>query len=530
MGSELANGRTALDEHQKFRQLCTQYDAFLSGKASLAELFIAQSQRYAQAEALVCGERSFVYQELFDNAQAAAALLRSLGVGKGSSVILLLPNSIDFFFYYYGALLCGAVIIPLSVVLHPTELKHVFNAVNPEVVVAQKNIMMALKFMVQETTACVFVDIQNTKDQPVVLPASSIRRNEPSVDFSARVILFTSGSTGQPKGVMLSDKNVLINALQCNVRMQTMSLEQERSVAVLPLSHAFGHMTGLWLPLMTGASVYVMPIVKRAELERIFAEYKPTVFFGVPALYAALCSIRTLKVDSVKLFVSGADFLPHSLRDLFALLHGRLICSGYGLSEAGPVVAINHQPEQSSTIDVAPLLPGIETRVLNADGSVCAPDQIGQLWVRGENIMLGYYKDDALTQLTLQDGWLNTGDLVSVENGSLNIRGRHKEIIIYKGFNIYPQEIEQVLQKHPHVLLSVVVGIEQDDVGQIPVACVKPKPNAEIAAQEIINFCKKELTPYKVPHKIIVMENIPLQQSGKIDRRSVKNSLTHVVD
>lgn len=341
------------------------------------------------------------------------------------------------------------------------------------------------------------------------------------------VVLYTSGSTGDPRGVALSVKNILTNAAQSLVRMCTLGLDDdgERFLAVLPLTHAFGHMTCLWLPLIAGATVYVMPGIKRKELLAAFSTFEPTAFFVVPALVGMLCTMYSLQVDSVKAFVSGGDFLSSKLATGFELLFGRRICSGYGLSEASPVVGINVDPRSSTSSVISPLLAGIEYKIVPA-GADFSPGG-GELWIRGDSVFQGYLENpDEPLRTSLIDGWLPTGDLVELAaDGSLSMIGRCKDVIVFKAFNVYPQEVERVLLLHSQVYMAVVIGLEHEIFGQIPVAAVAIKPGARVEEKELVSLCKEHLASYKIPHKVVTLDELPLNHLGKIDRRTVKKMI-----
>ena len=340
------------------------------------------------------------------------------------------------------------------------------------------------------------------------------------------VVLYTSGSTGDPRGVALSVKNILTNAAQSLVRMCTLGLDEdgERFLAVLPLTHAFGHMTCLWLPLINGATVYVMAGIKRKELSDVFSRFKPTAFFMVPALVGLMCTIYSLRMESVKAFVSGGDFLSSKLAVGFELLFGRRICSGYGLSEASPVVGVNVNPRADRATEITPLLAGITYKIAP---STSESDDVGELMIKSDSVFQGYLENAHEPLKTVgDDGWLATGDLVArLSDGSLMMIGRAKDVIVFKAFNIYPQEIERVLLLHPQVYMAAVVGLEHELFGQVPVAAVVTKPGARIGDKELVFLCKSHLASYKIPHKIVVLEQMPLNHLGKVDRRTVKKMI-----
>jgi long-chain acyl-CoA synthetase len=230
--------------------------------------------------------------------------------------------------------------------------------------------------------------------------------------------------------------------------------------------------------------------------------------------------MKTAPLSSVKIFVSGADMLPDKIRAGFGIIYGRKICTGYGLSEAAPVIAVDHENRAVATNVVGKPLTDISLEIRDEHGAIMPTGQIGTLWVKGNNVMMGYYNAPEATEQVLQQGWLNTGDLASIDlQGNLAIRGRSKDIIIHKGFNIYPAEVENVLMMHPAVFKAAVVGQEEDMAGQVPVAFVAIKQGTQNIEQVLRALCARNLATYKVPRRIICMDDLPMNATGKIDKK-----------
>jgi long-chain acyl-CoA synthetase len=335
-------------------------------------------------------------------------------------------------------------------------------------------------------------------------------------------LLYTSGTTGVPKGVMLSSINAITNAMQAYVRFQLLNLNSNDSFfCVLPLFHVFAQCTCLWLPIMTGSPII---IVAKIDRKLIFdgLKHKPSLFLGFPALYGLLCMMKNAPLNSIKIFVSGADMLPDKIRAGFANVYGRKICAGYGLSEASPVVAVNHTNPTTTTNNVGRPLVGIECEIRDDNENKVENGVVGNIWIKGDNIMLGYYKAPENTATILKNGWLNTGDLGMItENRTLAICGRTKDIIIHKGFNIYPAEIENILLRHPSVFKAAVVGKKDPDSGQIPVAFVAVKPGDPGLEATLRGLCVSNLATYKVPRKIICLDDLPMNATGKVDKKQL---------
>ena len=222
--------------------------------------------------------------------------------------------------------------------------------------------------------------------------------------------------------------------------------------------------------------------------------------------------------------MSGADALPDKIRAGFAMIYGRRICSGYGLTETSPVVAINSENEERPTNEVGRPVCGLEMQLRGENGELVEQGSVGTLWLKGGNIMLGYYRSPEATSQILVDGWLNTGDLVSLDaQGRIAIRGRSKDLIIHKGFNIYPQEIENVLLKHPSVFKAAVIGKAEDMSGQVPVAYVAVRSaDHKMTEEGLRKLCNEYLAAYKMPRQIICLEDLPMNATGKVDKKQLK--------
>jgi len=511
-------------EQEHFNDVIADLQFVFSSPNPLYELLHQKVLASPTRCAVTDGVISFSYAELFQRVLACAQQLAAHGVSARARVALYAANTPVFFAWYHALHAVGAIIMLVPVSLHEREVARIFEKGRPSVIIAEPAKMELVVACNEMLRAIPVIDVDSD-----VIPTNE----ELDLGVQGRmledvaVVLYTSGSTGDPRGVALSVKNILTNAAQSLVRMCRLGLDDdgERFLAVLPLTHAFGHMTCLWLPLIAGATVFVMPGIKRKELLAAFSSFEPTAFFMVPALVGLLCTMYSLQVDSVKAFVSGGDFLSSKLAAGFELLFGRRICSGYGLSEASPVVGINVYPRASTSSLISPLLVGIEYKITPSVSD--SSPAVGELMIRSDSVFQGYLEDpDMPLRTTLIDGWLPTGDLVEeLADRSLNMIGRCKDVIVFKAFNVYPQEVERVLLLHPHVYMAVVIGLEHELFGQTPVAAVVVKPGATVEEKALVSLCKEHLASYKIPHKIVIYDQLPLNHLGKIDRRTVKKMI-----
>ncbi len=506
---------------------------FSSGKDLVfaGSLLHRACRRYPNNIALVCKEQQITYRELFFRAWLLAEKIKQLGIQPRDRVLLYCENSLDFFVAYWAIWQNAAVAVPLNVYLHEKELTHVVRDAEPSLILVSSTLHVNLNKLLSEGY------LQHLPPVKIIQEVVDWQSVEPA-DFDEQVtqlilpelspgelclLLYTSGTTGLPKGVMLSSRNIVTNSLQAYARFKMCGMrEGERFFCVLPLFHVFAQNVCIWVPAMTGSSVIVVQkIDRKLILEGL--KHKPTLFVGVPALYGLLCLMKTAPLETVKLFVSGADMLPDKIRAAFSLIYGRKIASGYGLTEASPVIAINYKNHDEPTDVVGPILADLACEIRDEKGQRLAAGQAGALWVKGDNVMLGYYKIPETTAKVLHDGWLNTGDLALVDQkGYLAIKGREKDIIIHKGFNIYPAEIENVLLSHPNVFKAAVIGQEEEMSGQVPVAFLAIKEKNGALERELRDLCVNNLAAYKVPRKFVYLEDLPMNATGKIDKKQLR--------
>jgi len=499
---------------------------------AVADLLMRASEQFGSQKALIAPDRTLTYAQLLHFSLVMAECLRAHDVEPGERVLLYIPNCTEFYCAYFATWHVGAVAVPLNVYLHAKEVALIFADAQPRVVLTHSSMKPQLDAVLAEMAVQPAVVVLDTYLWQFAYSAEECAQRLQALppvraaEQDSAVILYTSGSTGVPKGVVLSGKNVLSNTLQTRVRFEMMvgsSTSAERFLAVLPLFHAFSQMAGLWLPVMMGASIVVVPKIERRALLQGLA-LKPTIFFGFPALFGLLIMMRTAPLDSVKFFVSGADALPDKIRMAFSLIYGRKICSGYGLTEASPVVSVDGESQDAPTNVVGRPLVGVRCQIRDEDHNPLPIGKVGVLWVAGDNIMQGYYNAPQLTKEVLHNGWLNTGDLASIDaRGMITIVGRSKELIINKGFNIYPQEVENVLLRHPAVFKAAVVAKDEEG-DQVPVAYVALREGTIVSAHDISLFCRNNLAAYKVPRVITCMADLPMTATGKIDKQSLRKN------
>lgn len=493
-----------------------QYDGSLLYVGALLE---RAARLYPHNDALICKGVSITYQDLYYRAEQVKQQLLDLGVKPGDRVCVWVENSLEFYAAYYGAWHAGAVVAPLNTFLHEKEFDHIIKDATPSVIIMTRIFLERLTTTDLSALPPILYDdqIDMTSAIPKTVTIVPVPHKEPD---TLAALLYTSGTTGFPKGVMLSSRNIVTNVAQ--VVSQVEVTDKDRLYGLLPLFHSFAQNTCVWSSFYVGATTIVIPKIERKWILEGLV-HKPTAIAGVPALFGLLCLMKNAPIDSVRYFICGGDALPDKIRSAFSMIYRRKICNGYGLTESSPFISVQLDDELVQTNTIGKPAPGIQCSLRDETGKEVAPGQIGVLWVKGDNIMMGYYNAPEQTREVLQDGWLNTGDFASFDDkGRLLISGRHKDLIINKGFNIYPQEIENVLMMHSAVFKAAVVGFADPDVGEIAigfVACKEPAPGIE---KQLKTLCAENLAPYKIPKTFIVLTDLPMTALGKIDKKKLR--------
>lgn len=509
------------NEQARFEEIIHQMSPYgdLMYAGSLLE---RAAQLYPQRVALIDHDTSVTFRQLYFHVCECASLLQDTGVTAGDRVLISLNNSISFYVAYFAAWHLGAVIVPINTFLIEKELAHIITDAQPKVIVVDKEREAVFRALEQTIPILTDHEIQTGMHVSDGVTQTVVR----GVDELC-AILYTSGTTGVPKGVMLSSRNIMTNIAQVLSRVTLEYDQDDRLLAVLPLFHVFAQNVCVWTSTYCGLSVIIVPkIERRAILASL--EHKPTLFIGVPALYGLLCLMKTAPLDSVRLFVSGGDALPDKIRAGFALLYRRRICNGYGLTETSPVLAAAIDDEYMPTNTIGKLLPGITCEIRDEWGDVVEHGVSGELWVKGDNIMMGYYNAPEITADIIKDGWLNTGDLAYMdEKDRLVITGRSKDLIIHKGFNVYPQEIENILLLHSNVIGAAVVGLPDADVGEYVIAFVQLRAAQPGIEKQLKALCMQHCASYKVPRQFICdVKELPMTATRKIDKKMLRAQLS----
>ena len=470
---------------------------------NLADVLLAPAHATPDAIALRAGSNTVTYRELESRAARVAGTLRSEGVEPGARVTIEGHNTIAFVASYLGVLRAGAVAVPLNPHAPAPELDRELATVEPAVVLGPP--------------------LDGTADAE---PADTVPRE----DSDVAVLLFTAGTAGAPKAAMLTHGNLASNIRQVLDHPGLALTAGDVSLGVLPLFHVFGLNAVLGIGLAAGASTVLFEHFDGAGAVHAVRDHLVSVLAGVPAMYHAFLELDDdaappMSFDSVRLAVSGAAPLDQDLLDGMRKRFGVVVHDGYGLTEASPIVTTTAIGRREPTAgSIGPPLPGIEVRLVDADGGDVLPGDPGEIWIRGPNVFPGYWRDaDATARALAPDGWLRTGDVaVTDDAGELSLVDRAKDLIIVSGFNVYPAEVEEALLEHPDVAEAAAVGEPDPRTGEAVVAFVVPEPGASPSPDALLAQCARSLARYKCPTRVEVVDALPRSFAGKVLRRELR--------
>jgi long-chain acyl-CoA synthetase len=493
---------------------------------NLAGIVQAQAARAEQRErpALRQGSQTLTYADLARGSGQAAALLREAGVRGGDRVALMMPNVLAFPLLFYGALAAGAVVVPMNPLLKSREVAHYLGDSGASVILAWD----AAADEAAKGAADLGVQVIRVTEPD----AHALLAGRPPLsgwagcaDGDDAVILYTSGTTGLPKGAELTHANLLRNA---EVTATTLLAAGPDDVVMgcLPLFHCFGLTCGLNAAVLGGSSLALLPRFDPGAALEMISREKVTIFEGVPTMYAALLhhpGRAGADLSSLRLCVSGGAALPVEILRGFEDAFGCPILEGYGLSETSPVASFNHPDRIRKPGSIGTPVAGVQMRLVDDAGAVVAAGEVGEVAIRGHNVMKGYWANPDATAAAIPDGWFRSGDLARVdEDGYFFIVDRKKELIIRGGYNVYPREIEEALYEHPGVAEVAVVGIPHDSLGEEVGAAVALKPGASTTPDELRAFARDRVAAYKYPRQVWLVDQLPKGPTGKILRREVR--------
>ena len=567
MQSGLRSWRSGVDESHAViheRPWLAHYEQGVPAEIAIPDIplyrFLEESaRRWPDQTALIYRGHRLPYSEVLDEARRWASILQDLGVRKGARVLILLPNIPQAIIGLYGTLMAGAVAVLVNPLCDRQDLARQLADSGAETVLTLSRFYPDVVRPLQQEGQIRNVILTNVKtylpwlqrtlfrftrerreghrlapyDAEKVLWWERLMRRAPgdlrlmpvSSDDLA-VLLYTGGTTDAPKGVMLSHRNLVANALQTRAWFPDLRDGQDIFLGVLPLCHSYGLTTCLNLAFLSGATIVLKPTLDTVRILKAIRRHQPTVFPGIPVVYAAINEVpdvRDYRMASVKICISGASSLPVEVQESFQkLTRGRLV-EGYGLTEASPVTHANplFGGERVGTIGVP--LPNTDARIVHhRTGRELKPGTIGELVVRGPQVMQGYWRRPEETDNVLRGGWLHTGDLAVMDSdGYFRFIDRVRDLINVGNRYVYPRDVEEVLHEHPSVQEAAAIGAMTDvALGEVR-ACVVLRPGFQATEGEVIEFCQSRLRTYQVPRRIIFRQQLPRSFVGKVLRRQL---------
>ncbi|WP_165064920.1 long-chain-fatty-acid--CoA ligase [Marisediminicola senii] len=503
---------------------------------SVAAILAESAARFADTVAVVVGDEETTYRDLWRQSREYAGALAARGIHPGDPVAVLIPNVADFPRVYYAVLALGGVVVPIHALLKSEEIEYVLRDSGATLLVCAAPLLgegAKGAALAGVDVVSVLIPDDRTGELPFARLEDEARAAEP-IDtyvprdpFDTATILYTSGTTGQPKGAegchlaLVEQVNVLL--------LSTFDLRPEdRVLGCLPLFHTFGQTCAMNTSFRAGATVVMVPRFDGDSALQTMVDQRCTIFMGVPTMYIALLDAATRNPErpALRYAISGGAAIPVAVIERFRDEFDAEIHEGYGLTETSPVATFNHVGRPTHPGTVGQALWGVEIAIGNANvqGTVEMLElgELGEILIRGHNIMKGYLGRPDDTAKAIVDGWFRTGDLGTLDaDGYVTIVDRTKDMILRNGYNVYPREVEEALAKHPDVSICAVFGIAHDTHGQEIVAAVVLKPGATATAQQLMAFTREHVASYKYPRYVHLVDALPLGPSGKVLKREL---------
>ncbi|MCM8791978.1 MAG: long-chain fatty acid--CoA ligase [Candidatus Omnitrophica bacterium] len=493
---------------------------------------------FANHAALFFYNRKINYSELYEMVMRLAQGIKNLGIKKEDKIAIFLGNCPEFVISYFAIVSLGAIAVPINNMLKEQELEFILIHSEAKIIITSVIYIEMIKRLALPNKTFIRYIILTDAVLPEALNLYEIIEHTlPLFDLEevsgddVSSILYTSGTTGEPKGVLLTHKNFLSNVRSC-IRAINPTFK-DNFICILPMFHSFAFTVCILIPLYVGASITIVDHIRPfRKVIRNVIKKKITIFVAIPSVYNILAHIniplafkeRVLKlIGSVRLCISGAAALPVEALEAFEEKFRVPLLEGYGLTEASPVVSLNPLKGIRKSGSVGLPLDGIEVKVVDENDNALSAGEIGELLVKGPNVMKGYFKDEDATRQTIREGWLYTGDLARIDkDGYIYIVDRKKDMINVRGLNVYPQEIEKVLVRHPKIKECAVIGVKDRFKGEVPKALVVLKENAFLKEREIILYLRQHLAHFKIPKYIEFVNNLPKTSTGKIAKKLLK--------
>jgi long-chain acyl-CoA synthetase len=479
--------------------------------------------------AIIFNEERISYADLDDRVRAFANYLESKGITRGDKVMLDAGNCPEFIYIYFGTVRNAAIIVPVNPMLTTSELAYIAKDSESKYLIIKEEVLQKLGHT-EETLSEQLGLIVFALNESFIAGAMASPRDDFDLVKDMRdlsTFLYTSGTTGYPKAVMLTHFNIIANSWQNKLALET--VPEDIFLCVLPMFHVFACTAAVLMPLFLGGTVVIVETFQPKSVIGALLEHNTTVFFGVPAMYMVFIEAgkNNIFFPKLRLAISGGAPLPVDIYYKSKEIANLPIIEGYGLTEASPSSAFNPPSGVHKPGSIGLALVEIDAIIGGENDEELPIGEVGELLLRGPNVMQGYYRKPEETAETLRNGWLHTGDLAKMdEDRYIYIVDRKKDMIIVAGLNVYPREIEEVLYQHPKIRDAAVVGEEDQLRGESAVAYIVLKEEETAHHKEILRWLKERLAVYKIPRRLIFIDELPRNSSGKILKRKLieKNS------
>jgi long-chain acyl-CoA synthetase len=491
---------------------------------NLASLLTASAERVPEGPAIRLNEAELSFAELDDRSARLATLLRDRGLALGDRVGVMLPNVPEFPVAYYGVLRAGGVVVPMNVLLKRREIAFYLEDPGAKLLLAWHG------FAEEARAGAADAGAELIEVEPASF-AAALAEREPSAELAATdeqdtaVILYTSGTTGKPKGAELTHVNLFRNA-DVSGRTTCEVSEGDVVLGALPLFHSFGQTVSMNGPLMVGACLTMLPRFDPTEALETMQRDRVTHFYGVPTMYAALLhhpERESFDTSSLRTCQSGGASMPVEIMRGFEAAFDCPVHEGYGLSETSPVACCNHPGRERKPGSIGTPIEGVEIQIFDENDAPLAAGEVGEVVIRGHNIMKGYWQRPEATAEAMRSGWFHSGDMARMdEDGYIYIVDRKKDLIIRGGYNVYPREVEEVLYEHPKIREAAVVGIPHAELGEEVGAAVVVHEGEQLGEAEVSEFVKERIAAYKYPRLVWFIDELPKGPTGKILKRQIE--------
>jgi long-chain acyl-CoA synthetase len=491
---------------------------------NLASIVTESAKRSPEGPAIRLGELELSYGELDDRSARLATLLRGKGLEPGDRVGVMLPNVPEFPIAYYGVLRAGGVVVPMNVLLKRREIAFYLEDSGAKLLLGWHG------FAEEAEAGAAEAGAELVEVEPAAL-AATLDELEPTpalaetAEDDTAVILYTSGTTGKPKGAELTHANLSRNA-EVSSRTTCEIAAGDVVLGALPLFHSFGQTVAMNASLRVGACLTLVPKFDPGDALATMQRDRVTHFYGVPTMFGALLhhpERESFETSALRTCITGGASMPVEVLRGFEDAFGAVVLEGYGLSETSPVACSNHPDKERKAGSIGTPIEGVEMRVVDDDDDPVAQGEVGEIVIRGHNIMKGYWQRPDATEEAMRGGWFHSGDMARTdEDGYFYIVDRKKDLIIRGGYNVYPREVEEVLYEHPKIREAAVVGIPHDEWGEEIGAAVVTMEGEELSPEDVSAYVKDRIAAYKYPRVVWFLDDLPKGPTGKILKREIE--------